>query len=70
MCKKIVFDSFSQNYKATIGVDFYSKLINWDNSTVVRLQLWDIAGKLCNLVYLCVCLRAFCTTQEVKDLGR
>ena len=52
MCKKIVFDSFSQNYKATIGVDFYSKLINWDNSTVVRLQLWDIAGKLCNLVYL------------------
>ncbi len=28
-----------------IGVDFALKVINWDPKTVVRLQLWDIAGQ-------------------------
>jgi Ras-related protein Rab-32 len=28
-----------------IGVDFALKEINWDSKTLVRLQLWDIAGK-------------------------
>jgi Ras-related protein Rab-32 len=26
-------------------VDFALKVINWDQNTVVRLQLWDIAGQ-------------------------
>ena len=29
-----------------IGVDFALKVINWDTDTLIRLQLWDIAGKL------------------------
>lgn len=36
---------FIQDCKRTIGVDFALKVINWDYKTVVRLQLWDIAGK-------------------------
>lgn len=36
---------FSQRYKATIGVDFAWKPINWSDDTIVRLQLWDIAGQ-------------------------
>ena len=28
-----------------IGVDFALKVINWDPKTIVRLQLWDIAGQ-------------------------
>ncbi|KAF2074032.1 hypothetical protein CYY_004646 [Polysphondylium violaceum] len=35
---------FSPNYKLTIGVDFAVKELLWDPSTLVRLQLWDIAG--------------------------
>ena len=27
-----------------IGVDFALKVINWDANTLIRLQLWDIAG--------------------------
>ena len=35
---------FSLNYNY-IGVDFALKVINWDPDTLIRLQLWDIAGR-------------------------
>eukprot|EP00800_Vazella_pourtalesii_P018035 TRINITY_DN568_c0_g1_i1.p1 TRINITY_DN568_c0_g1~~TRINITY_DN568_c0_g1_i1.p1 ORF type:complete len:214 (+),score=26.01 TRINITY_DN568_c0_g1_i1:273-914(+) len=37
-------DTFTPNYKLTIGVDFSSKAHDWDSDTKVTLQLWDIAG--------------------------
>ncbi|XP_051542102.1 ras-related protein Rab-38-like [Myxocyprinus asiaticus] len=42
--KRYVHQTFSTNYRATIGVDFALKVLNWDSETV-RLQLWDIAGQ-------------------------
>lgn len=42
--KRYVHQFFSRAYKATIGVDFALKTIQYDENTVVRLQLWDIAG--------------------------
>lgn len=42
--KRYVHQNFSPNYRATIGVDFALKVLNWDQETV-RLQLWDIAGR-------------------------
>ena len=35
---------FTPNYKLTIGVDFAVKVVEWDDSTSVSLQLWDVAG--------------------------
>ncbi|XP_055454682.1 ras-related protein Rab-32-like [Psammomys obesus] len=43
--KSFVHQLFSQHYRATIGVDIALKVFNWDSRTLVRLQLWDIAGK-------------------------
>ncbi|XP_049597971.1 ras-related protein Rab-38 [Syngnathus scovelli] len=43
--KRYVHHIFSQHYRATIGVDFALKVLQWDRDTVVRLQLWDIAGQ-------------------------
>ncbi|PWA19814.1 hypothetical protein CCH79_00015860, partial [Gambusia affinis] len=43
--KRYVHQVYSQHYRATIGVDFALKVLNWDHKTVVRLQLWDIAGQ-------------------------
>lgn len=43
--KRYVHQIFSQHYRATIGVDFALKVLTWDNHTVIRLQLWDIAGE-------------------------
>ncbi|XP_069866255.1 ras-related protein Rab-32 isoform X2 [Dipodomys merriami] len=42
--KRYVHQLFSQHYRATIGVDFALKVLNWDSRTLVRLQLWDIAA--------------------------
>lgn len=49
--KRYVHQIFSQHYRATIGVDFALKVLNWDHRTVIRLQLWDIAGQL---LMLCI----------------
>ncbi|XP_057330766.1 TNF receptor-associated factor family protein DDB_G0272098 isoform X1 [Microplitis mediator] len=43
--KRYVHQFFSQHYRATIGVDFALKVLNWDPNTIIRLQLWDIAGQ-------------------------
>lgn len=42
---RFVNNVFSENYKSTVGADFSRKIIQWDDSTTVRLQLWDIAGQ-------------------------
>ena len=44
--KRYIHQYFSQHYRATIGVDFALKVINWDSNTIIRLQLWDIAGQV------------------------
>ncbi|XP_055605911.1 uncharacterized protein LOC129754075 isoform X1 [Uranotaenia lowii] len=43
--KRYVHQFFTQSYRATIGVDFALKVLNWDQNTIIRLQLWDIAGQ-------------------------
>jgi len=43
--KRYVHQFFSRAYKATIGVDFALKTLQYDDHTLVRLQLWDIAGQ-------------------------
>ncbi|KAA6384832.1 MAG: putative lightoid family protein [Streblomastix strix] len=43
--QRYVNDTFEDEYKATIGVDFAYKLIQISPQKLVRLQLWDIAGQ-------------------------
>lgn len=50
--ERYVHQVFSQHYRATVGVDFALKVLQWDINTVIRLQLWDIAGKMDSL-YTC-----------------
>lgn len=41
---RFMYETFDNNYQATIGIDFLSKTLYLDDRTV-RLQLWDTAGQ-------------------------
>ncbi|CAB3997992.1 ras-related Rab-38-like [Paramuricea clavata] len=43
--KRYVRQFFSIHYRATVGADFALKILNWNDDTLIRLQLWDIAGQ-------------------------
>ena len=61
--RRYVHRAYSEHYRATIGVDFALKVMQWDENTVVRLQLWDIAGKSparCSIFQLSIRLSRFC----------
>eukprot|EP01117_Protostelium_nocturnum_P015186 TRINITY_DN5857_c0_g1_i2.p1 TRINITY_DN5857_c0_g1~~TRINITY_DN5857_c0_g1_i2.p1 ORF type:complete len:194 (+),score=11.46 TRINITY_DN5857_c0_g1_i2:111-692(+) len=45
LIKRYTENEFSTKYKYTVGVDFALKLIEFEANTIVRLQLWDIAGQ-------------------------
>lgn len=42
--QRFMYDTFDNNYTATIGIDFLSKTMYLEDRTV-RLQLWDTAGQ-------------------------
>lgn len=45
LIRRYVHNFYSENYAATLGVDFKLKLIPYNEDLEVRLQLWDVAGQ-------------------------
>mmetsp|Transcript_48275 Transcript_48275/g.121540 ORF Transcript_48275/g.121540 Transcript_48275/m.121540 type:complete len:315 (-) Transcript_48275:64-1008(-) len=45
LVSRYVKGTFIRGYRATIGVDFILKEIQWNENTTVKLQLWDIGGQ-------------------------
>ncbi|XP_050426242.1 ras-related protein Rab-7L1-like [Adelges cooleyi] len=43
--KRYVQNSYSREYKGTVGVDFALKIIKISETETIKLQLWDIAGQ-------------------------
>ena len=41
---RLINNTFKEEYESTIGVDFYTKTIKY-NETIFKLQLWDTAGQ-------------------------
>ncbi|KAL0232979.1 hypothetical protein GEMRC1_011726 [Eukaryota sp. GEM-RC1] len=42
---RFVDDYFAKSYKQTVGLDFFSRHIDFPNDVRVTLQLWDIGGQ-------------------------
>jgi GTPase SAR1 family protein len=45
LINKYVHNKFSNNYKATVGVDFSLKILELENGIIIKAQLWDISGQ-------------------------
>jgi small GTP-binding protein len=45
LIRRFVENKFSYNYRFTIGVDFYTKLIEYKEGESARLTIWDIGGQ-------------------------
>ncbi|VVC45112.1 Small GTP-binding protein domain,P-loop containing nucleoside triphosphate hydrolase,Small GTPase [Cinara cedri] len=43
--KRYVQNSYTREYKGTVGVDFALKIIKVSDTETIKLQLWDIAGQ-------------------------
>jgi small GTP-binding protein len=44
LCQQICYGKCSSTYESTIGVDFYSIILDVDPTNAVKLQLWDTSG--------------------------
>ncbi|CAH6722736.1 GTP-binding protein Ypt6p [[Candida] jaroonii] len=42
---RFMYDTFDDQYQATIGIDFLSKTMYLEDNKTIRLQLWDTAGQ-------------------------
>ena len=38
-------NTFDENYKCTVGVDFQIKILKMNDGRIVKLQIWDTAGQ-------------------------
>lgn len=45
LIRRYVNDCFDEQYITTVGADYKSKHVSWQDGTEVQLQLWDIAGQ-------------------------
>ena len=45
LLNRFVHNEFSLKYKLTIGVDFLTKVLEYDPSKFVKLHIWDIGGQ-------------------------
>eukprot|EP01065_Artemidia_motanka_P041569 TRINITY_DN5410_c0_g2_i1.p2 TRINITY_DN5410_c0_g2~~TRINITY_DN5410_c0_g2_i1.p2 ORF type:complete len:243 (+),score=112.73 TRINITY_DN5410_c0_g2_i1:87-731(+) len=43
--RRYVHNIFQMSTKSTIGVDFALKMLSWEGSKQITLQIWDIAGQ-------------------------
>lgn len=45
LLRKYMKNEFSHEYNVTVGVEFNSKIIQVNDKTAVKLQIWDTAGQ-------------------------
>ena len=50
LLNRYCYNRFDNFIKPTIGCDFSTKILNNINGKIIRLQLWDIAGK--SIIYI------------------
>ncbi|KAK8895042.1 hypothetical protein M9Y10_023484 [Tritrichomonas musculus] len=44
LINRFMYDQFTRNYETTVGVDYFTKSMNVDDTTM-SLQIWDTAGQ-------------------------
>jgi Ras-related protein Rab-2A len=45
LTQRLVYDMYSERIDSTIGVDYSTKIFKMNDSSLVKLQMWDTAGQ-------------------------
>ena len=45
LTQRLVYDMYSERVDSTIGVDYSTKIFKMNDSSLVKLQMWDTAGQ-------------------------
>lgn len=69
VCRHIK-DEFSEFFKVTIGIDFLSKDIFWEDNTEIFLNLWDINATGISNNILKICYREASAALILFDINR
>lgn len=68
LLNRICHDKFIQNYDSTIGVDFFTKTVFF-NETIFKIQLWDSAGQEKYRALIPSYIRGACIIFLIYDLN-
>ena len=45
LTQRLVYDTYQEKMNATIGVDYTTKIFKMNDSSLIKLQMWDTAGQ-------------------------
>ena len=45
LTQRLIYDTYQEKMNATIGVDYTTKIFKMNDSSLIKLQMWDTAGQ-------------------------
>ncbi len=70
IARRLVFDRFESQYKATIGVDIYTHDIEIKDNNTIKLAIWDIDGDFDDSIFNHIYTKGASSALVIGDATR